>query len=206
MLRIWGRLSSVNVQKVVWMAGEVGQGFERVDVGGPFGGLDTAEYGALNPNRQIPVLQDGDLTLWESQTITRYLAARYGGADWWEADPARRALQERWMDWMLSELQPALAPVLFGVVRKLPGHTAPEQIAAGLCRSEAKISILEAELQHRPFLAGERPGIGDITVGCGVHRWLNMPVERTERPAVERWYAALIARPAAAAALPLPVA
>lgn len=206
MLKIWGRLSSVNVQKVVWAAGEVGQPFERVDVGGPFGGLDTPEYGALNPNRQIPVLEDGDVHLWESNTIVRYLAARYGADRLWEADAARRAGTERWMDWMLSELQPALAPVLFGVVRKLPGHVDPARIAAAIEGAEAKMAILEGQLADRPFLAGEHFGIADITVGCGAHRWFNMPVERVARPAVERWYAALRARPAAHAALPLPIA
>ncbi len=206
MLKIWGRLSSINVQKVVWAAGEVGQAFERIDVGGPFGGLDTPEFRALNPNGQIPVLEDGDFRLWESNSIVRYLAARHGTASIWEADAARRAEAERWMDWMLSELQPALAPVLWGVVRKVPAYTDPKIIAEGMQRAETLMAILEAQLADQPFLAGGRLGVADITVGCGVHRWLNMPVERIERPVVQRWYAALLARPAAQAALPLPIA
>lgn len=205
MLKIWGRLSSVNVQKVVWAAGEVGQAFERIDVGGPFGGLDTAEFRAMNPNGQIPVIEDGAFKLWESNTIVRYLAVRHGAATIAEEDPARRAEAERWMDWMLSELQPALAPVLWGVVRKVPGHTDPEVIAKGVKRAEELMAILEAQLADRPFLSGERFGVADITVGCGAHRWLNMPVERIERPAVQRWYQTLFARPAAQAALPLPI-
>ncbi|CAH1678255.1 Uncharacterized glutathione S-transferase-like protein [Hyphomicrobiales bacterium] len=206
MLKIWGRLSSINVQKVVWAAGEVGQAFERVDVGGPFGGLDKPEFRAMNPNQQIPVLEDGAFHLWESNSIVRYLAARYGAADIWEGDVTRRAEAERWMDWMLSELQPALAPVLWGVVRKVPAFTDPKVIADGVKRAEALMTILDEQLADRPFLAGERFGVADITVGCGAHRWLNMPVERIERPAVQRWYAALFARPAAQAALPLPIA
>ncbi|CAM5766886.1 glutathione S-transferase family protein [Bosea minatitlanensis] len=206
MLKIWGRLSSINVQKVVWAAGEVGQDFARIDAGGPFGGLDTPEFRALNPNGQIPVLEDGAFRLWESNSIVRYLAARYGASGIWEADPARRADAERWMDWMLSELQPATAPVLWGTVRKVPGHTDPQAIAAGMRRTEALMAILDAQLADRPFLAGERFGVADIAVGCGAHRWLNMPVERIARPHVQRWYAELFARPAAKAALPLPVA
>lgn len=202
MLKIWGRLSSINVQKVVWAAGEVGQAFERVDVGGPFGGLDTPEFRAMNPNGQIPVLEDGAFRLWESNSIVRYLAARYGAADLWEADPARRADAERWMDWMLSELQPATAPVLRGVVRKEPGFADPRTIEAGMKRTETLMAILDAQLADRPFLAGERFGVADIAVGCGAHRWLNMPVERSARPHVQRWYEALFARPAARAALP----
>lgn len=205
MLTIWGRLSSINVQKVVWAAGEAGQAFERIDVGGPFGGLDTPEFRAMNPNGQIPVLEDGSFRLWESNSIVRYLAARHGAATLWEEDPARRALAERWMDWMLSELQPAMAPVLWGVVRKVPAYADPKVIGEGVKRAETLMAILDAQLADRPFLAGERFGVADITVGCGAHRWLNMPVERIERPAVQRWYAALSARPAAQAALPLPV-
>lgn len=206
MLKIWGRLSSINVQKVVWAAGEVRQAFERIDVGGPFGGLDTPAFRALNPNGQIPVLEDGDFRLWESNSIVRYLAARYDAAGLWEADPARRADAERWMDWMLSELQPATAPVLWGVVRKVPGHTDPAKIAEGIGRTEALMAILDAQLAQRPFLAGDRFGVADITVGCGTHRWLNMPVEKVERPALRRWYETIFARPAAKAALPLPIA
>ncbi|MGX1742401.1 glutathione S-transferase family protein [Bosea sp. NPDC055353] len=205
MLTIWGRLSSINVQKVVWAAGEAGQAFERIDVGGPFGGLDTSEFAAMNPNRQIPVLRDGELVLWESSSILRYLAARYAVGVLWDEDPAQRALADRWVDWMQSELQPALAPVLWGVVRKVLPFTDPKAIADGVARAEALMAILEAQLADRPFLAGERFGMADIAVGCGTHRWLNMPVERTARPAVQRWYEALFARQAAQAALPLPI-
>lgn len=206
MLTIWGRLSSINVQKVVWAAGEAGQAFERVDAGGPFGGLDTPEFTAMNPNRQIPVLRDGELVLWESSSILRYLAARYAAGVLWEEDPVRRAPADRWVDWMQSELQLALAPVLWGVVRKVPAFTDPKVIADGVARAEALMAILEGQLADRPFLAGERFGMADIAVGCGAHRWLNMPVERITRPRVEGWYETVFARPAARAALPLPIA
>ena len=206
MLTIWGRLSSINVQKVAWAAGEAGQAFERIDVGGPFGGLDTPEFLAMNPNRQIPVLRDGDLVLWESNSIVRYLAARYAAGELWEEDPARRAAADRWMDWMQSALQPALVPMLRGMVRREPAFADPKAIAEGIARAEALMAILAAQLADRPYLAGERFGMADIAVGCGVHRWLNMPLERVERPAVRRWYEAIRVRPAALAALPLPIA
>src|SRR6476661_5757432 len=108
MLTIWGRISSINVQKVVWTAGEVGQTFERIDVGGAFGGNREAAYLARNPNGLIPVLEDGDVCIWESNSIVRYLAARYGAGWIWEEDPSLRADADRWLAWMLTELQPAL--------------------------------------------------------------------------------------------------
>ena len=136
----------------------------------------------------------------------RYLAARYGAGWIWEEDPALRAEADRWMDWMISELQPAMTPAFWGLVRTAPEQRDAAVIEASIARAEAKMDILESHLGHRSFLAGERFGMADITVGCGAHRWLNMPVERAERPHVRRWYDAISARPAAQPALLLPVA
>ncbi len=205
MLTIWGRISSINVQKVVWAAGEVGQSFERIDCGGTFGLLREPVFLAKNPNAQIPVLEDGAVCIWESNSIVRYLAARYGSGWIWEEDPALRADADRWMDWMQSELQPAMTPVLWGVVRKVPEYMDPKTIAASAAKAERLMEILDTHLATRSFLAGERFGMADITVGCGAHRWLNLPVEQAERPHVRRWYETIFARPAAKPALPLPV-
>ncbi len=205
MLTIFGRISSINVQKVVWTAGEVGQPFERIDLGGVFGGNREPAYLAKNPNGQVPTLEDGEVCIWESSSIMRYLAARYGSGWIWDEDPARRADSDRWLDWMQSELQPSMTPAFWGLVRRAPGRTDPETLAASIAQTEAKLAILDAHLASRSYLAGERFGMADIAVGCGAHRWLNMPVERTPRPHVERWYATLAARPASKPALPLPI-
>lgn len=206
MLTIWGRLSSINVQKVVWAAGEVGQAFERIDVGGAFGGNREPAFLAKNPNGLIPVLEDGDVCAWESNSIVRYLAARYGSGWIWEEDPALRSEADRWMDWMNSVLQPAMTPAFWGLVRRSPDHTDPAVIAASVARAEAAMDILEAHLATHGYLAGERFGMADIVVGTGAHRWLNMPVERAPRPRLQRWYETVSARPAAKPALPLPIA
>ena len=118
MLVVWGRKNSINVQKVMWTVAELGLAHERKDVGGPFGGLDTAEYGALNPNRRIPTIVDEDgTTIWESHSCVRYLAARYGAGNLWPEDPSARALADRWLDWMQTTLLPDLAPVFIGLIR-----------------------------------------------------------------------------------------
>lgn len=205
MLTIFGRISSINVQKAVWAAGEVGQPFERIDIGGAFGGNKEPAYLAKNPNGQIPTLEDGEICIWESNSIVRYLAARYGAGWIWEEEPARRADADRWMDWMLAELQPAMTPAFWGLIRKTPGYTEPAVIEASIAKAEAKFDILEAHLAGRSYLAGERFGMADITVAPGAHRWLHMPVPRKERPNLARWYAQVSARPAAGPALPLPV-
>lgn len=205
MLTIWGRISSVNVQKAVWAAGEVGQAFERIDLGGPFGGNREPGYLAKNPNGQIPVLEDGEVCIWESNSIVRYLAARYGAGWIWEEDPAQRSEADRWMDWMIAELQPAMTPAFWGLVRLPADKRDPAVIAASIANTELRMDILEAHLRKRGFLGGERFGMADIVVGTGVHRWLNLPVSRTERPNLQRWYEVIAARPAAKPALPLPV-
>ncbi|WP_186416849.1 glutathione S-transferase family protein [Bosea sp. CS1GBMeth4] len=205
MLTIWGRISSINVQKVVWAAGEVGQPFERIDIGGKFGGNREPAYLAKNPNGQIPTLEDGETIVWESNSIVRYLAARYGAGWIWEEEPARRAEADRWMDWMISELQPAMTPAFWGLIRKSAGYTDQAVIDASVARAEAKLDILEAHLAGRSYLAGERFGMADITVAPGAHRWLNMPVPLKPWPGIRRWYGLVSARPAAAPALPLPI-
>lgn len=205
MLTIWGRISSINVQKVVWAAGEVGQPFERIDVGGQFGGNREPAYLAKNPNGQVPTLEDGEVVIWESSSIVRYLAARYGAGWIWEEDPARRAEADRWMDWMLSELQPSMTPAFWGLIRKTPGYTDEAVIAASVAKAEAKLDILEAHLAGRAYLANERFGMADITVALGAHRWLHMPVQQKDWPNIRRWYAQVSARPAAGPAMPLPI-
>lgn len=205
MLTIWGRITSVNVQKVVWAAGEVGQPFERLDVGGSFGGNRERDYLARNPNGLIPVLEDGEVSIWESGAIVRYLAARYGSGWIWDEDPARRAEADRWMDWAIAHLQPEMMPAFLGLIRLDPAQRDPVAIDASVVKVESRLDILEAHLEARDYLAGERFGMADIVVGPYVHRWLNMPVLRARRPHLQRWYEQVSARPAAQAALALPV-
>ena len=120
MLKIWGRATSSNVQKVLWCCAELGIEFERVDVGGPFGGNRDPEYLAMNPNGLVPTVKDGDLVMWESNTICRYLAATRNGEHLYPRDPAARTHVERWMDWQLAVIGAPMGQLLFGLVRSTP--------------------------------------------------------------------------------------
>ena len=205
MLKILGRLSSVNVQKVVWVCGETGQAFERVDMGGPFGGNREPGYLAKNPNGQVPVLEDGDLHIWESNAIVRYIAARYGRDTIWEEDPVKRSEGDRWMDWALGELQRVMVPAFWGLMRE-PATADPVAVATSIDRTERCLDILEAHLrQGFDHFGGDRFGMADIALGPSVHRWLNMPVTRAPRPLLQSWYETIAARGAAQVALPLPI-
>ena len=137
MLKIWGRNNSVNVQKVMWAVGEIGIQHERIDAGGAFGRNKDPDYLKMNPNGLVPVLQDGDVTLWESNIIVRYLAARYGDDSLWPEDPVVRAETDKWMDWMITTINPAIFPTFWGLIR-----TPPEQ------RDMGKWRVRRIDLAH----------------------------------------------------------
>lgn len=187
MLKIWGRTNSVNVQKVMWTVGELGLAHERTDAGGSFGKLDTSDYGAKNPNRLIPVLEDGGTVVWESNAIVRYLAARYGAGTLWPEDPATRSEADRWMDWQLTTVQPAMGPVFMGLIRTPPEQRDLASIQSSAERLGQAMRVLDGHLAGRRFVAGDLFTMGDIPVGCFAWRFLNLPIERPELRHLERW-------------------
>lgn len=196
MLKLLGRNNSSNVQKVLWCLDEIGVPYEREDVGGAFGRNREPEYLALNPNGLIPTLLDGDRVLWESNTILRYLAASYDTGGLWEPDPGRRAAGEKWMDWQLSELAPgAMTPLFKQYVRTPPERRDPAVIAQSLEKATRAFHMLDETLARAPWLGGERFTVADIPCGALAYRWMNLPIERPELPALAEWYARLCERP-----------
>lgn len=197
MLKIWGRPNSLSVQRVMWLIGELGLSYEMIPAGGSFGGLDTVEFRAMNPHGRIPVVVDGGEPIWESHTILRYLAARYDTGGFWIASPAARAGMEKWMDWSLASLQPAL---MGGVFRGLVRTPAPERNEAALKealgRTAMGLTLLDDALQGRRYLCGDTMSLADITIGCMLFRYYTMPIERPGLPHLEDWYERLQERPA----------
>ncbi|MCB2053459.1 MAG: glutathione S-transferase family protein [Geminicoccaceae bacterium] len=188
MLKIWGRTNSINVQKVMWTVGELELAHERIDAGGAFGRLDTDEYGRMNPNRRIPVLQDGDVTIWESQAIVRYLAAVHGAGSLWDEDPARRSLADRWMEWAVGTIMPQLHPI-FWTLKRTPEA---ERDMAAVERAAVAIQplwrLLDEHLAHSSFVAGDRLTMGDIPLGCAWWRYANLDVDHPAVPNIDLWY------------------
>ena len=194
MLKIWGRLTSVNVQKVVWCADELGLQYERIEAGGKYGIVTTPQYLAMNPNALIPVVEDGDVVLWESNTIVRYLAARYGAGSLWSSDPALRADADRWMDWQTTTFNPAIGPAFWQLIRTAPEKRDSGVIETARVSGEKYLAVLDAHLATRDFVAGSTFTMGDIPIGCSVDRWMKLPLARASHPHVERWYQALRGR------------
>jgi glutathione S-transferase len=196
MLKVWGRNTSSNVQKTMWAIGELGLKHERVDIGGKFGGNKEPAYLALNPNGLVPTLQDGELTVWESNTIVRYLAARYGVGKLEPADWKSRALASQWMDWQLSVVGPAISAAFWGLIRTPPQARDQAAIAASQAKTTEAMKILDAALAREPYVAGAAFSMGDIPVGIMAYRFRQLVPERLKLEHFERWYAAIAARPA----------
>lgn len=197
MLRIWGRVTSINVQKVLWCADELGLDYERIDVGGKFGGNDTAQYLAMNPNGLIPVIDDAGFVLYESNPILRYLAGREQGTGLWPAGLRERADIDRWMEWQSTNFSPAMWGAFWMLVRTPAERRDAALVESSRAKSEKFAGILDAHLASRRYLAGDAFTLADIPAGCAAHRWLNLPLERVPRPNLERWYADLKSRPGA---------
>ncbi len=196
MLKIWGRANSINVQKAMWTVGELGLEHERIDVAGKFGGLDTPEFGAMNPNRLVPVVQDGDVTVWESNAVIRYLASRYGADSLWCSSPAERALADAWMDWVATTLYPVFIRIFVGLIRTPPSRRNPQLIANSIERTGRIYQHFDACLDGRTHIVGDTLTMGDIPVGATLFRYFTMDIDRPALPNLERVYAALMERPA----------
>jgi glutathione S-transferase len=197
MLKVWGRRNSLNVQKAMWAIGELGLPHEHVDAGGPFGGLDTEEFGALNPNRRVPVIEDNGTVIWESHAIVRYLAAAYGLGTLWPAEPLARALSDLWTDWTLADLQPAfIGGVFWNFYRTPEAQRNWPAIRQGIARSAILFKLLDRHLEGRAFVAGDSFTFGDIPAGAQLYRYFELEIDRPSLPNVEAWYARLKEREA----------
>lgn len=203
MLHLWGRLSSINVRKVVLCAQVLGIELPRTDAGLTFGVVDTPDYRAANPNGLVPLLRDGDFTLWESNAIVRYLCAREGRL--YPSDLQQRFNAERWMDWQQTTLNPAGSPGFKQWIRVTPAQRDAGVIAQSVAATEPLFAMLDEHLSRQAFMAGDALTMADIPIACEVHRWWGLPQPRPAWPHLERWYAALLTLPASRGVLDLPL-
>jgi len=195
MLRILGKASSINVRKVLWTCAELQIPFEREDWGSGFKPTDTPEFLALNPCAMVPVIQDGDFTLWESNTIIRYLAGNYGGADLYPTEPRSRARVDQWIDWQASELNRSWSYAFMSLVRQSPDHQDSAALANGIEQWSKTMSILNQQLQKTgAYVSGEQFSLADIPIGLSVNRWFETPLAHPDYPAVSAYYQRLSQR------------
>jgi glutathione S-transferase len=205
MLKIWGNADSVNVQKVLWCCEEAGIAYQRIDAGRHFGVVDTPEFARLNPNRLVPTIADDGFVVWESNTILRYLAAKYAAGTLWPAAPAARADADRWVDWANSTLWPALLPLFRAFMRTPEDQRDAQAIERDRLEAIEVMAILDAHLAAQAHVGGPAFTMGDIATGCAAWRWMALPIERPHLPHLQRWFEALAARPAYRRVVMLPL-
>jgi glutathione S-transferase len=197
MIKIWGRNTSSNVQKVMWAIGEMKLAHQRIDVGGAYGKNNEAPYLAMNPNGLVPTLEEEDgFTLWESNTIVRYLAGKHADRTLEPEDLKTRALASKWMDWQLSVMGPAITPVFWGLIRTAPEKRDPKAIEAGKEKTVVAAKMMDEQLDKTKFMAGDDFTYGDIPVGIMIYRYMQLIPERPATPNLDRWYAAISSRAA----------
>lgn len=196
-LRVLGRVTSINVRKVLWALGEMGLAYEREDWGLPIRDPKVPEYLALNPNGQVPVIIDREFVLWESNAILLYLAELYGQETLWIADPQSRALVYQWLGWQATELNPPWGYAVNALVRHTPGYDDQAKIAESIAKWGVKMQLLEAHLaKGEGFVAGAAFTLADIAIALSVHRWMLTPFDKIALPAVTAYYERLKERKA----------
>ena len=205
MIRLWGRLSSINVRKVVWAAQELGLTLQRIDAGATFGLVQEDAYLQMNPNGLIPLLEDDGLKLWESNVIVRYLCASHGSGSLCPASLPERFEAEQWMDWQQTRLAPAGLDAFVQWIRVAPEQRDAAAVAQSVARTEPLMALLDKHLQGSPFMAGANFTMADIPIGCEVHRWFGLPQTRPSWPNLERWFAAVSGRSGAMGVLDQPL-
>ena len=198
MLTIWGRKTSSNVQALMWCVGELGLDYLRFDVGHRYGGTDGEAFYQLNPNRTVPVLQDGDNPpLWETGAILRYLASRYANEAFWPGDLLARTEVDRWAEGSKQNIALGFtAPVFWRVVRTPAAERDPQAIAAAVTTLEQKLAIAEARLAGSRYLVGDTFTLADIQFGHVLYRYFAIDITRRPLPHLAAYYARLTARPA----------
>ena len=194
MIELWGRKNAYNVQKTSWMLAELGLEYAHHDLGSHPGDLESPEFLELNPHARIPVLVDDGAVIWESNTILRYLGAKYSAGDLWPLDPFERSRAERWMDWELTKLQESFISLFWNYYRT-PEESRDRELIdrAGRACTE-HLRQLDRHLAKQEFLAGDRLTVGDIPCAVCLYRYFNMGLD-VESPAnLDSWYQRLAER------------
>ena len=205
MLKIWGRLSSINVRKVVLAARWLAIPFERIDAGHEFGIVDTPEYRARNPNGLVPLIEDDGFVLWESNVIVRYLCAKHTAGTLYLQELAARFDAERWMDWQQTTLNPAGRGAFVQLMRTPAEKRNDEVVRQSVAATLPLLALLDAHLANRAFMAGDAFTMADIPIACEIHRWYGLPLERAGQPHLERWYQGIASDAASRTVLDLPL-
>jgi glutathione S-transferase len=203
MIRIWGRTNSVNVKKALWCLDELGLEYERIEAGMQFGVVNTPEYRSMNPNGLVPTMDEDGFIVWESHTIVRYLADKYGKGVLRPMDLLPRTIANQWMDWAFT-FQGSVRDAFWNLIRTPAAKRDAKAVEASRVKSGEMAKILDAALADRMYVAGAF-SMGDIPIGCEVQRYLRVPIERPSWPHLDAWFERLRQRPPFAKHVDIPL-
>jgi glutathione S-transferase len=192
MLKVWGRINSINVQKVMWAVGELKIPHERTDAGMAFGVVNTPEYRKMNPNGKVPTIDYDGFVLWESNVIVRYLYAKHGPTRTLEQGYA----QEKWMDWTTSTVGAPITTIFWQLIRTPAEKRDMAAVEAAIKQAADIFTIADAALAAQPYLSGREFSMGDVPFGCFANRWLQLPIQRPDHRNLAAYYERLKSRPA----------
>lgn len=195
MRRLWGRQTSINVQKVVWVLSETNLPYDRIDAGGAFGGLKAADYQAMNPHGRVPTLQEGDFVMWESNAICRYLVDARGGPLAGGTAEAR-GQASMWMDWFQNGPYVPFIKMFYQTVRLPERERNPQTLKRALEQLRDYFAIAEASLADRDYLLGDQLSLADIPFGACLYRYFTLEIDRPNFPRIAGYYDRLRAREA----------
>lgn len=196
-MKVLGKSSSINVRKVLWTCAEIGADVEHLEFGsGTSGDVTSSDFLQLNPNAMVPVLIDQGQSLWESNSICRYLAMKYQRQDLLPTEPMARAQVEKWMDWQLGDLNNAWRYAFLSKVRQSAAHQDAQLCAQSAHSWNQLMMILEAQLVRTgAYVVGDQFTLADIVLGLALNRWRSTPIDRPATPALDRYFDLLKQRP-----------
>jgi len=197
MITVFGRITSSNVQLVMWAIAELGLDAKREDVGGKFGGTDTPQYIAMNPNRTVPTFMDGDHILYESAAILRYLGAEYGDEAFWPSNNRTRSKLDVYAEWSKATLSPVLTYNVFWTLVRTPEKERNwDNFAVQVKKLGELMQIMEKELEGSSFLGSDTLSFADIMFGHLLYRYYTLDFERLNLPNLQAYYDRLVERKA----------
>ena len=196
MLKVLGRTSSINVQKVMWLTGELWLEVDHTNIGGPYGGNDKPEYLELNPNGRVPTIIDGDHVQWESNSCVRYLAERESTAPWYPESLQTRGLANMWMYWATTTVHPHMFSLFWGMIRTAEADRDLAAIEAARIAMYDVWGLLDKHLANTKYLAGDELSMGYIPAACFAYRWHTLDIKRPDLPNFRAWYDRIADRPA----------
>ncbi|MDT3430313.1 glutathione S-transferase family protein [Stenotrophomonas maltophilia] len=187
---LYGKPTSINVRKVLWLCAGLDLPLHHEPAPPP----DL--LATLNPNRQVPVLRDGDFVLWESNSICRYLAVRAGRDDLLPGTAQGRARVEQWMDWQASDLNSAWRHVFMARVRRHPDYPDDTRAEASLAQWNRLMAVLDAQLAAtNGYVAGNAFTLADVVLGLSAQRWRSTPGSKPALPHLAAWFERLRQQP-----------